>query len=77
MVSFQDHDRGKENVRLKKGGAIHKPKSGGDANAKKKLNKDNQEAYRKKLMDEKRALKGGQFFVVQINFADHVQMRAY
>ncbi|XP_021846501.1 crossover junction endonuclease EME1B isoform X1 [Spinacia oleracea] len=54
---INDHDCGKENVRLKKGGAIHKPKSGGDANAKKKLNKDDQAADRKKLMEEKRALK--------------------
>ncbi|XP_021728144.1 crossover junction endonuclease EME1B-like isoform X2 [Chenopodium quinoa] len=53
----ENHDCEKKIVRLEKGGAIHKPESGGDANTEKKQNKVNQAENRKKLSEEKRLMK--------------------
>ncbi|XP_021738302.1 crossover junction endonuclease EME1B-like isoform X2 [Chenopodium quinoa] len=52
-----NHDCEKKIVRLEKGGAIHKPESGGDANTEKKQNKVNQAENSKKLSEEKRLMK--------------------
>lgn len=54
---IEDLDCDKENVGLERRGAISKPKSGDDANAGKKQNKDKQTANRKKSMEGKRLTK--------------------